>query len=198
MRVSLPHRRSTTVSLETNPLYSFKVHFTSLYLKKAGLASPNIVHLLKCYLRCIGLYFYIFTREVTGSEMTMARSDRIPNSEFISTQAFLFPKLPSIFLYDPTSLKLLILWCINTLIKSKKATEYSGVGARIPSLRVPRASRSGTSKAPVDVMSCSSLCNTPLMSFSFPTLLWVPGVLSRHAFMRCRGQPKADRSAIVL
>ena len=36
------------------------VNFTSLYLKKAGLASRNIVHLLKFYLRCIGLCFYIF------------------------------------------------------------------------------------------------------------------------------------------
>ena len=36
------------------------VNSTSLYLKKAGLASRNIVHLLKFHLRCIGLCFYIF------------------------------------------------------------------------------------------------------------------------------------------
>ena len=35
------------------------VNSTSLYLKKAGLASRNIVHLLKFHLRCIGLCFYI-------------------------------------------------------------------------------------------------------------------------------------------
>ena len=36
------------------------VNSTSLYLKKAGLASRNIVHLLKFHLRCIELCFYIF------------------------------------------------------------------------------------------------------------------------------------------
>ena len=36
------------------------VNSTSLYLKKAGLASRNIVYLLKFHLRCIRLCFYIF------------------------------------------------------------------------------------------------------------------------------------------
>ena len=36
------------------------VNSTSLYLKKAGLASRNIVYLLKFHLCCIGLCFYIF------------------------------------------------------------------------------------------------------------------------------------------
>ena len=36
------------------------VNSTSLYLKKAGLASRNIVYLLKFHLCFIGLCFYIF------------------------------------------------------------------------------------------------------------------------------------------